>query len=81
MHIYQLDDKNTDQDFLSGKIVSGKAVLSTSAGDPPQPGEAIMVILSNGKKYKGTVTKVSLFVLREYRIGEIEFIKSNFYRN
>lgn len=80
MHVYQLEDKNTDQEFLSGEIVSGKAILSARETDPPRPGESISVLLSNGKKYKGTVTNVSLFVLNEYQIGEIEFIRSTFYR-
>ena len=80
MHVYQLDDKNTDQEFLKGKIVSGKAILSARETDPPRPGENILVLLTNAKKYKGTVTKVSFFVLKEYQIGEIEFIRSNFYQ-
>lgn len=79
MHVYQLGDKYTDQEFLKGEIVSGKAVLSERETSPPQPGESILVLLSNGKKYKGTVTNVSLFVLNEYQIGEIEFIRSTFY--
>ena len=76
MHVYQLDDKNTDQKFLKGEIVSGKAILSSREADPPSPGESILVLLSNGKKYKGTVTNVSLFLLDEYRIGEIEFTRN-----
>jgi hypothetical protein len=43
-------------------------------------GDALLVILSNGKKYKAQVTKVALFVLNEYYVGEIEFIKSSFYQ-
>ncbi len=80
MHIYQLDDKKTDQAFINGENVSGKAVLSTVVGDPPKEGDALLVILSNGKKYKAQVTKVALFVLNEYYVGEIEFIKSSFYQ-
>ncbi len=80
MHVYQLDDKKTDQEFLTGEIVSGRAILSGQRTDPLQAGESILVVLSNGKKYKGTVTKVSLFVLSEYHIGEIEFIRSTYYR-
>lgn len=76
MHVYQIDDKKTDQDFLSGIPVSGKAILSQSKEKPLQPGESILVLLTNGKKYKATVTKVSFFMLTEYQIGEIEFRRS-----
>ena len=80
MHVYELNDKKTDQEFLEGEVVSGKAILSGAGTNQLKPGEAIMVVLSNGKKYKGTVTKVAFFVLRDYHVGEIEFIRSSFYQ-
>jgi hypothetical protein len=80
MHVYQLNDKKTDQEFLNGEIVCGKAIVSGAETNLLQPGETLLVILSNGKKYKATVTKAVFFVLGEYHVGEIEFIRSSFYK-
>jgi len=76
MHVYKLDDKKMDEEFLHGKPVTGKAVLDTKANGPISPNDTVLVILSNGKKYKGRVTNSSFFQLKDYEVGEIEITRA-----
>lgn len=77
MHSYPLENKAMDQDFLSGKPVLGRAVIpSGKDARNLTPGDFILVVLSNGKKYKGKVIKFEYFMLKEHRVGEIEFIRT-----
>jgi hypothetical protein len=74
MHQYRLDDKSMDQEFLAGKPVKGRALLPAHARGIT-PGDAVLVILSSGKKYKGKVTNYNFFVLDDNKIGEIEITR------
>jgi hypothetical protein len=74
---YKLEDKKMDSDFLGGRPVIGKAVIPTSSPlYAIQEGDAILIVLSNGKKYKGKVIKFEFFLLNDHHVGEIEFIRS-----
>ncbi len=76
MHVYKLDDKKMDEAFLRGIPVTGKAVLNSKANGSVSPDDTVLVILSNGKKYKGRVTNSSFFRLKDYEVGEIEITKT-----
>ena len=70
MHLYQLEDTKMDQDFLAGAAVRVRAV--TKEGERPvNPGDPILVLLSNGKKYKGKVVTFESVRLNDYAIGEL----------
>ncbi len=75
MHVYRLDDKKMDDDFLRGVPVTGKAVVDGKANQTVAPNDMVLVILSNGKKYKGRVTNSSFFRLKDYEVGEIEITR------
>ncbi len=75
MHVYRLDDKQMDSDFLRGVPVTGKAVLDGKNNSTVSPNDTVLVILSNGKKYKGRVTNSSFFRLKDYDVGEIEITR------
>lgn len=65
-----------DEAFLGGVPVTGKAVVDGKKNRPIAPDDTVLVILSNGKKYKGRVTNSAFFRLKEYQVGEIEITRS-----
>lgn len=78
MNSYKLNDKSQDQHFLSGIPVKGTALFVKSEfnDDLIQINSRIVVLLSNGKKYMGKVTRFSYVVKGEIIEGEIEIIKA-----
>lgn len=70
MHSYQLEDKTMDEDFLAGKPVCCRAIVPET-GTPVQMGDFILVVLSTGRKYKGTVKKFDSFRIKDYEVGEL----------
>jgi hypothetical protein len=70
MHFYQLEDKAMDQDFLGGKPVRCRAVLR-GTNEHVAAGDFILVVLSNGKKYKGRVIAFESFQVENYIAGEL----------
>lgn len=77
MNVYQLEDKATDLDFLAGKGVVCRAAIDARAKDANiTAGEVILVLLSNGKKYKGQIREVSFITLNNFSFGELTITKT-----
>lgn len=78
MNAYKLNDKSEDQNFLSGNPVKGTAVFLKSQFNPEiiKINGRIVVMLSNGKKYMGKVTKFNYVPNGEIIEGEVEMIKA-----
>lgn len=79
MKACQLDDKAMDEDFLNGKPVKCRAVLPANPvpdDEMPKAGDAILVLLSTGKKYKGWINGFEAFSIDHYTLGELEITRS-----
>ncbi|HYF70271.1 MAG TPA: hypothetical protein VD884_19165 [Ohtaekwangia sp.] len=78
MNVYHLDSKAMDSDFLKGNPVTCKAVFNKSnANEPPiKITDAVLIVLSNGKKYKGHITAVNFFTVDHYSVGEFTVIRT-----
>jgi hypothetical protein len=74
---YQLDDKHQDAAFLKGEPVLGRAVLSPKEEkeDLLREGEAILILLSTGAKYKGRIIQFTRVMINGYAVGELEIVK------
>jgi hypothetical protein len=70
MNVYQLD-KPSDKDFVSGKPVTCRVTLKEGEEDVLKEGSTLVIMLSNGAKYKGVIVKKELAPLGTYYIGEI----------
>lgn len=70
MNFYQLEDKAMDQDFLGGKPVRCRAVLRGS-NEHVEAGDFILVVLSNGKKYKGKILAFDSFKVDNFIAGDL----------
>lgn len=70
MKSYQLESKAQDTDFLSGKEVRCRAVVDVSK-DTVNKGDSILVMLSNGKKYKGRIADFIYFDINKFGVGEL----------
>ena len=75
MHQYQLENMSADNEFLAGKEVRCRAVVPKS-GLIPNEGDAVLVILSSGKKYKGKVIKFEYFLLDGYAAGDLVMVRA-----
>lgn len=75
MYAYRLEDRQQDQQFLSGETVICRAVLKTDRG-VPAPGDLILIQLSTGKKYKGEVVNYSSFQMKEIAAGDLTIRKA-----
>jgi hypothetical protein len=75
MNSYKLDDKDMDNDFLSGKTVVCKAAIPDSQLSTLNEGEPIVVVLSNGKKYRGIVGKFDHTIKNKIASGNLEILK------
>ena len=76
MRYYTLEDKTQDQDFLAGKQIACRAVFPTSEKNEFVAGNNLIVVLSNGKKYKGTVIEFRNISIENYYIGELVIKRS-----
>lgn len=78
MNVYHLDSKAMDSDFLKGNPVICKAVFHKNNGDEPslKVDDAVLIVLSNGKKYKGQISAVNFFSVDHYSVGEFTVIRS-----
>jgi hypothetical protein len=76
VNAYKLDDKAMDTDFLDGKIVQCSAAVRESDLPTMPEGSSIVVLLSNGKKYRGTVHKFSYRVENGIATGSLEIEKA-----
>lgn len=75
---YKLDNKDQDQNFLAGKPVKGKALFLASdyKDDSIKVDGRIVIVLSNGRKYMGKVTRFTFVSKGEIIEGEVEIIKA-----
>ncbi len=77
MDCYTLTDTKTDQEFLNSIPIRCPAVLPLiefSSGRL-RSGTKIVIILSNGKKYMGTVINFTTSVHSTVVEGELEVVK------
>jgi hypothetical protein len=74
MNVYKLDDKIMDAVFLKGDVVACRAVLTPAElrEGRIREGEPILVLLSNGAKYKGLITAFNYVLIDEHAVGELE---------
>jgi hypothetical protein len=77
MQAYKLENKEQDQQFLSGMEVTCRAVLpvSTDSLGMIHKGDSLVIVLSNGKKYKGRIVDFMNVKIENYRIGELVIVK------
>jgi hypothetical protein len=73
MNIYQFENKEIDQDFLAGKPVICKAAMDKKP-DELNPGDKIVIKLSNRAKYMGRVVSFQSIVEKTVVIGELTVI-------
>jgi hypothetical protein len=79
MNYYKLDDKVMDAQFLKGEAVLCRAVLTPKEIDEGRirEGDTIVVMLSNGSKYKGRITSFRYVLIDEHAVGEIGIRKDS----
>ena len=76
MRSYKFEDKKDDADFLAGRPVICKAFFKANGAEPPlKSGDAILVVLSSGKKYKGLIKDVQLFNVSDISAGELIIVR------
>lgn len=79
MNFYKLDNKSTDDNFLNGKTIQCRAILSVQDYNTGVvgAGDKIVIMLSNGKKYMGKVSKAALYPSKDGKNveGILEIIK------
>ncbi|HET9434586.1 MAG TPA: hypothetical protein VFO37_12555 [Chitinophagaceae bacterium] len=78
MNAYKLNDKSEDQNFLSGNPVKGTAVFLKSEFNPDliKVDGRIVILLSNGKKYMGRVTRFNYASKGGIIEGEVDIVKA-----
>jgi hypothetical protein len=74
-NVYRLENKEQDVEFLSGKEVHCRAVLEQDK-ERIESGDFILVLLSNGKKYKGKVRQCRFFPVDRIIAGEITIVRA-----
>jgi hypothetical protein len=74
MFSYQFETPAQDKEFLSGNTVTCRAVLK--GGDTVSAGTSILVVLSNGKKYKGRIIEFRSFLVQDYLAGDLVIAKT-----
>jgi hypothetical protein len=65
-----------DADFLAGKTILCNVTLRQADLPTIKEGDAIVVLLSNGKKYLGTLGKFHFTITNEIASGNLEIQKS-----
>lgn len=73
MFVYQLSNQKEDQAFLAFSTVTCRVTLKQNQF--LQDGDFLVIKLSNGKSYKGTVVKLDLLPLADYHFGEMEVVR------
>ena len=76
MQSYKFEDKKDDADFLAGRPVICKAFFKTAeVHSSLSVGDAILVVLSSGKKYKGLIKDIHLFQVSDITAGELIIVR------
>jgi len=77
MNYYTLDNKAMDKDFLNGKSIHCSAALPLTEfiHGRIKEGERIVIKLSNGRKYMGSVVSFRHTIKNDVVEGELEIVK------
>jgi hypothetical protein len=75
MNFYQFDNEGMDRRFLLREIVKCTAILPKSSLISLQPGDKIVIQLSNGSKYMGTIRDFNFTMIDDIGHGYIEVIR------
>jgi hypothetical protein len=75
MNAYQLENKTMDALFLDGKAVTCPAVIDQKETGVLKEGMRLVILLSNGKKYMGEVTRYTYSVQKGHAVGALEIIR------
>ena len=73
MKTYRLDNKETDKLFLAGESVHCPAV--TLVTEIPNPGERLVILLSNGKKYMGEIIAFDHSIEGIHAQGQLRIVR------
>jgi hypothetical protein len=76
MNLYVLNDPSDDRNFLANQVVSCPIAASVKELEKIQPGNSIVVQLSNRKKYKGVVRALSVTRYNDRVEGTMEIIRT-----
>ena len=71
MNSYRLDTKSQDEDFLQGKDVPCDAAIRESELSRLNSGESLVVLLSNGKKYRGSIRSFQYTIKNGIATGKL----------
>lgn len=75
MHYYQLDNKDLDALFLAGAPVLCKAAIPQDDCAKLRDGTTLVVMLSNGKKYKARIMQFLYELHDGYAEGELKIVR------
>lgn len=77
MDYYKLDNSDMDEKFLKGNSVTCSAVISKEdfLAGKLREGSAIVIMLSNGKKYKGQIEKFTYTTFKGYASGQLVLVR------
>ena len=75
MHSYKFEDKKDDADFLAGRPVLCKAFFK-EVEPTLASGDAILVVLSSGKKYKGLIKAIQSFNISDISAAELIIVRA-----
>jgi hypothetical protein len=70
---YQFDSREQDAQFLAGRPVLCKMILTKNQSIEPQ--DQLVILLSTGTKYKGTIRNVNFIYIGGTKVGEAEILK------
>lgn len=76
MHYYQLDNKELDALFLAGAPVFCKAAIRKEDCVKLREGTSLVVMLSNGKKYKARIIQFLYQLRSDYAEGELKIVRA-----
>jgi len=81
MEAYKFEDKKDDANFLAGRPVICKAFFNAKEDQIPKAGDAILILLSSGKKYKGLVKELKMFTIKDVHAGELIIVRQGLTEN
>ena len=73
MNYYQLENKAMDEQFLNNRSVRCRVAIAVKY--VLQPDQELIVMLSNGAKYKGKITELDVVAIGDRAIGEIKIVR------
>jgi hypothetical protein len=73
MKTYQLENKDADERFLKGESIQCPAVMPVTG--LLNPGDRLVILLSNGKKYMGEITNFDHTIKGNHAEGSLQIIR------